>query len=148
MRERSQSAQCPPRCTNIMTPNQTWYASCQYVYRVCSSSLSFKVRAASHDCHTLIHDPFSNSQIIVDHSFQFLAIRDLLRVDTSNTVVSVSLDPCMVESAKPSCKRFTDGLTHVSPVLRLTPAKKAERRIASKAKWVRRPSLKKKNYVS
>lgn len=30
--------------------------------------------------------------------------------------------------------------TYVRPVLRLTPARKAETRTASKAKWVRRPS--------
>jgi hypothetical protein len=30
--------------------------------------------------------------------------------------------------------------TYVRPVLRLTPARKADTRTASKAKWVRRPS--------
>jgi hypothetical protein len=43
-------------------------------------------------------------------------------------------------------KRFVAGRggdaqeTYVRPVLRLTPARKAETRTASKAKWVRRPS--------
>lgn len=32
------------------------------------------------------------------------------------------------------------GGSYVRPVLRLTPARKAETRTASKAKWVRRPS--------
>jgi hypothetical protein len=37
-------------------------------------------------------------------------------------------------------KRKDAQETYVRPVLRFTPARKAETRTASKAKWVRRPS--------
>jgi hypothetical protein len=43
--------------------------------------------------------------------------------------------------AKYRASRASDKVkTYVRPVLRLTPARKAETRTASKAKWVRRPS--------
>lgn len=49
----------------------------------------------------------------------------------------------MVRSERIACAKVdnrADWKTYVRPVLRLTPARKAETRTASKAKWVRRPS--------
>ena len=103
-------------------------------------SSSLKESAGAYDCHTLVHDPLADPEVAVNPPFDFFALGELVALQTGAAMPGDAKR--LVERKYPSETadsrgwRKMDrgrgrplkgkGAAYVSPVDRLTPARKAE----------------------
>jgi hypothetical protein len=111
--------------------------------------LPLEVRAVTHNSDTLVHHPFANTEVLIDGRAKILWF-DLLRLEARSGQFHLLInlvywkdvfslnhagysEMChMWRGAADVEEKEWDGMQYVRPVDRLTPARKAESRMASK----------------